>query len=69
MAALQKGVSMDKLEKIVVSLAGIAVIGLGGQRLEAIQSHAASRCQPIEQVLECGQRQLEEYCAPACLVE
>lgn len=60
---------MDMIETLVVSLAGIAVIGLGGPRVEAIQSHAASRCQPIEQVEECRQRQVEEYCAPACPVE
>lgn len=60
---------MDIIETIIVSLAGIAVIGLGGPRVEAIQTHAASRCQPIEQVLECQQRQPEAFCAPACRVK
>ena len=60
---------MDMIETVIVSLAGIAVIGLGGPRVEAIQSHADSRCQPLVQVLECQERQLEAYCAPACPVE
>ncbi len=60
---------MDMIETVIVSLAGISIIGLGGPRVEAIQSYAASRCQPPEQVLECQERQLEGYCAPACPVE
>jgi hypothetical protein len=60
---------MDMIETVIVSLAGIAVIGLGGPRVEAIQTYAASRCQPLEQVLECRERQLEGYCVPACPLE
>ena len=60
---------MDTIETVIVSLAGIAVIGLGGPRVEAIQNHAASRCQGVEQVLECQERLPGEQCMPACPVD
>jgi hypothetical protein len=40
--------NMDMIERLVVALAGIAVLGLGGPRVHAIQTHALNRCQQLQ---------------------